>query len=526
MNEKAWGPVEVAVRWLARRGPLLLVVALALLLHLPLFFAPVGGYHSYNEGFYANRARIQAAQPLLTVILRPADLNNLPLFSWVLTANARLFGTSEWAIRLPSLLAALASVFLIGLLAEELAGPAASVPAALFLTLMPVHLILGTNAQPDMLMLALALGGTLLYVRSYRSAEMTSRVWSGVLFGLATLAKANALLYPAAILLWETGRRRDLGWLGRPSARAWLTGVMGLPLAWIAVESMVRGPAVMDSSARLAGTADLPGLAFIAKTLVEAPWQLGPPISVAALVGAVAVCRQRRGPCLLALSAAVVSLSFYLVYHFHTYYLFPLAPAAAVLAASSLDLIHRSVRREVVLALVFLLTLPGTFSFYNLKIPHTTIQAAAAWIRGKSGERPVVVLPESAKSNSGEQFSYYMPGASLVTTWSADPAQRPRYVVYRLADDTRLPAASVRREYAGYQVPVILGQAIRGRLASLHQFKVLSIDVRPSEYYKLFGIVDQPCYDFGVVDLSRLSPAQIDGFKATWEALDAGATFM
>jgi hypothetical protein len=508
--------------WLARRWPLLVVVAFALLLHLPLLFAPVGGFHAYNEGFYANRARVQAVEPVLQTVLRPADLNNMPLFTWLLTIVVKIVGSAEWAIRLPSLAAALISVFLVGLLAEELIGSEAAVPAALFLTLMPVHLLVGNNAQPDMMMVALALAGVLAYVRSYRSSEMGLRVLSGALFGLAALTKLNALLFPAAIALWETARRRDLKWLGRRSALAWVAAAAALPVAWGGAQILFGGGGIVRTQSRLAGIAQVPNPAFLRFFLVELPFQLGLVITAAALVGLVTLRSGRWPRVRLAAWMAAASVVFFLFYHFHSYYLFPLAPAAPILAAASLGLATSPRQRTLIVVAMVALTLPFTLYYYEFKIPQESFRGAAAWMLERGGPRATLLLPVALYENNGEVLRYYLPDATIRTLRPGELAPSPsRFVAY--LSDAGLPADSVHQSPVSVKSLVLFGTAYWPWFESTHNFHVTDIHSEAVQPYRVLGIADHTLHDFNVVDISALTSAQAASFEERW--LATGGTF-
>jgi len=133
---------------------------------------------------------------------------------------------SEWALRLPSLLASLASILGVALLAREWGFARAGVAAAFLLALHPWHVRFGPAARGYGLVLAFALAGGLALGRAY--AHDRARAWaafSAALFGLFwshAFSFYLALSLGAAALtgLLLEGRRRAAGRLVVASAVA------------------------------------------------------------------------------------------------------------------------------------------------------------------------------------------------------------------------------------------------------------------------------------------------------------------
>jgi hypothetical protein len=149
-----------------RRSFLLVMVAVALALavRLPLLFAPLQ-VDEFNTLFEI-AARRSAAEdrlpgandPLLLVesadevreraVLPYGVRHPFPLFPLALCAFLAPLPLAEWSLRLPSLIAGLATVIALAALAQRLAGPAAAVTAAFLAALDPMLVVTSVTARP------------------------------------------------------------------------------------------------------------------------------------------------------------------------------------------------------------------------------------------------------------------------------------------------------------------------------------------------------------------------------------------
>ncbi|MCX7380550.1 MAG: glycosyltransferase family 39 protein [Alphaproteobacteria bacterium] len=96
---------------------------------------------------------------------------NPPLYFLLLKGWTALFGTSEFAARMPSLLAGVAAVGLTMRLGRELAGPAIGLLAGLLLAITPVQIIFAHEARAYALLPVFALLAMLGANRLLRAAE-------------------------------------------------------------------------------------------------------------------------------------------------------------------------------------------------------------------------------------------------------------------------------------------------------------------------------------------------------------------
>ena len=135
-----------------------------------------------------------------------------PLYYWLAGASFRVFGEGEFAMRLPSVLAAV----LATLAAAWAALRACGLDAATFTLLMlPVTIGLigfSHSAAPDMLFAALLAATAAAAAEMLQSKRpgMPSKIAFGFLLGAATLAKGPAavLLAGGAVLLWSLMARQ------------------------------------------------------------------------------------------------------------------------------------------------------------------------------------------------------------------------------------------------------------------------------------------------------------------------------
>jgi hypothetical protein len=237
----------------------------------------------------------------------------------------------------------------------------------------------------------------------------------------------------------------------------------------------------------------------------------------------VTFARKGHRPLALAVWMASLAIAFFVFYHFHTYYLFPLAPPAAVLAASALDLAPDGERRRLLLAGIIVLTLPLTLYYYNYKVIQTPIREASTWMSAREAGSTTLLLPKDIADNYGEAFTYYLPQATLLKTWSAGRPQ-PRFVVCVDADTSFVPPEVKTLQQKVYRVPVIAGRAWWVELVSIHQFAIKNLRSAAVRPYRLLAITDLTVDDMGVVDLRGLAPAQSASLKAAWIKSDAAVT--
>ncbi len=210
----------------------------------------------FDEGWSA----YAAAQPTLAGAVA-ADATNPPLYYLALNLFARGLGTSEFSLRLFSLLAGLLTIPLAYQLGRRLFSARAGLYGALLVALSPPLWWASQEARMYTLLAALVLVCALAFHALL--ARPTRRAW------LALLAAELALLYAhntgpvvalwlnsAALLAWAARRRAD-----RPPWRAWLAGQVAVGLLWLPWFALRFVELQAANSAVLSGPQ--PGLALL-----------------------------------------------------------------------------------------------------------------------------------------------------------------------------------------------------------------------------------------------------------------------
>jgi 4-amino-4-deoxy-L-arabinose transferase-like glycosyltransferase len=186
---------------------------------------------AHDEGYYMLQARwIQLSGHWLAPQWWGQPLYDRTIgVQWLIAGNQQLLGTSAWAAHLPSLLAAIACLWLTAQLGRQLLGPGQGWLSALLLALTPLWLNYAHQASQDMPLLALELLGLWALLRATPGAPAIWPALAGLWMGPAFLVKGFMVALPAAALLpllllarahvlrrWSFWGGLALGWLPWP----------------------------------------------------------------------------------------------------------------------------------------------------------------------------------------------------------------------------------------------------------------------------------------------------------------------
>ena len=118
------------------------------------------------------------------------------LFPLLATVPLKLLGPNELALRLwPMLIGSLTLLPLAAFVFQLTASRVASVFAAAFLAVLPLHVYYSAQGIPDSIALFLGLCALEFLLRARQTKELTNFIWMGICLALALLTKATALYF-------------------------------------------------------------------------------------------------------------------------------------------------------------------------------------------------------------------------------------------------------------------------------------------------------------------------------------------
>ncbi len=295
------------------------------------YIDPVAHIRAQDEAVYASTSLHMAEQGgwLTPMLLGRYAFYKPPLLYWVSGFAARCFRGSEWALRLPSLLAAAAIVtILFGWIWRDQSLLRAAAACALLISDRLFH-TLAHLALTDMLVV-LWIVIAMAAVHSDPALERRRSLWIfGAAVGLAILTKSLAGLLPLMMLAGSrAGVRRFVQVCGIAAlvAAPWHVYQLIVHTRWFWAEYVLTENFKWAVAAPSQSTAENP-LLYYPKRLA-----LGnPALCVAALLGIPAAIRARDR--LLAAWVCVVLLALFAFGYHNTSYLLMLIPALCLLAA-------------------------------------------------------------------------------------------------------------------------------------------------------------------------------------------------
>jgi 4-amino-4-deoxy-L-arabinose transferase-like glycosyltransferase len=199
------------------------VVVISVALLAPLGPLTSNRFHG-DEAIYSSWGLDIASGRDLLVSGSPVD--KPPLFLYTQALSFVLFGPTEVAARLPSLVASAASVVLTYALGQSLYGQGVGLLAAFLLAVSPFAILFAPTAFTDPMMVTWVLAGCLAAVRGRWG-------WAGISLGLAAITKQQGVFFvPLAVgLAWVSNVKSHLTSPIVSFASAFLV-VSGLAIGW------------------------------------------------------------------------------------------------------------------------------------------------------------------------------------------------------------------------------------------------------------------------------------------------------
>lgn len=416
-------------RWwygMDREARLVLVVAVAIVgVRLAVASLSGFGFHQgWNEGHYAMIGRGFLAHPLVPEYAGRYVYNVPPLFPYAVAVSFGVFGVSELAARLPSVLAAgglVVATYDLG--RSTLRDRRTAAFGAVVLGTLPYVQLYAGRAQTDVMMTFLFTAALAAIVRGYRQ-QTGHRRWliaGGALFAGAVAAKQPALILSGVVLAWLLGTHSfDRETLRRTGVLIAASALCLLPLAaWLYLNFRAQPTAfVIDWRHELLGRtqafANVPLLLAIGAGLGATP-----PVLAAAAIGTVVELRSslrgaqvESGRDLLEPSVLLWWLVLYggFVFartpHGHQYYAVALAPPVALLAARGVgvaatavervDLLGRASVETILVVGLILSTAAGTVLLFELSGEFSAANGDGSHVATDAGAYLTAEVPKDA----------------------------------------------------------------------------------------------------------------------------------
>ena len=195
---------------------------------------------SHDEARYAEVARemLESGDWLTPRLSGIEHWHKPPLTYWAIAASFAAFGLTEFAARLPSALAAVASVIALCGIGRMLFGRRAGVLGGIVLASSLLFVVMGRLATPDMLLACWTCWAVYFLVRATVHSDRTGAcaLFHGLFIGLGFITKGPLIfvfvVVPALVFVVLTGRWKELR-----AAKPWLSAAtlcaVGLP--WFVV---------------------------------------------------------------------------------------------------------------------------------------------------------------------------------------------------------------------------------------------------------------------------------------------------
>ncbi len=202
-----------------------------------------------DEGRYAEIARemVVSGDWLVPHLNGIPHFQKPPVIYWTTAISLKFFGINEWAARLPSALAAAATLLLAAGIGRRLGGPRIGLAAAGVLLTCLEFFVLARSLTPDMMMTFWIVAAIACFLRRATGGGGWCEFGFFAAMGLGFLTKGPvAVVVPVfAVLGWNFGRRRA----GLPKTKLrWLPGLLlslAIAMSWFTAMAL-HDPALSD----------------------------------------------------------------------------------------------------------------------------------------------------------------------------------------------------------------------------------------------------------------------------------------
>jgi mannosyltransferase len=371
---------------------------------------------------------LDRARQTLGSLIGGLPIEHAPLYFVTMRLWTRLAGDGDLALRLPSLLAGVATVALVGYVAARLVDWRCGIVAALVVAVNPFQVWYAQEARMYTLVGALALGSVAAVLRAEATGRRRWWVVAGLLAALTVLTHYYGALVVFVLVAWAVV---DLVRRGRGALTGW--GIAGLTAAvlflpwlphalrvldfpgWRAPEPLARVPWI-NLSAWSAGPTATP---------LEARWITVLYVALA-LVGVVVLARRAAGgrpsprtpviihpsPFLLPLRVLLYALVPVVIgallmlrkADFHPRYFFAVLPAFVILVAAGATALPQRARRLATAALVIAAVPPLANLYVDPAFQKQDYRAVIATIEGTTAATDSVLLLDGPAFGMFERY--------------------------------------------------------------------------------------------------------------------------
>jgi hypothetical protein len=320
---------------------------------------PVSRIDSQDEAVYGREAIDMAAHGnwLTPMYLGRYALNKPPLAQVLMAASVKVFGVSAWALRLPSMIAAALTAALLFAMVRRSVSLAAAAGATLLLISSHLFYVFSRLAMTDMLLALWTTAAMFVLTRDPALARRSSFWLFAACSGLAILTKAAAGCLPLVALAIHAAiaPKDNRPRIARVAAAAAAACAIALPWhlyqllvhpRWFWAEYVLQAHLSVGVTAPPQYSSE-PHPIFYARRL----FLMDPVLTAAAALALVPVLlRPRLRPVVLAWTGAVLAALLGFRYR-SAYYLLPLIPALAMMAAELFQFAGARVRALALAAL-------------------------------------------------------------------------------------------------------------------------------------------------------------------------------
>jgi hypothetical protein len=179
-------------------------------------------------------------QPLIDLLTQPAHANNHPLYSVIAQLSVVSFGEHAWSLRLPAVIAGVASIPATYVLGVEVTSRREAFLGAAFLTVSYHHIWFSQNARGYTAISLWTILATFMLLRALARGDMRWWIGHGLMlaFGLSThLTMAMVAASHALICVWAIGWQRG----ERLSSKVWLRPAVSFMVAAV-IAALVYAP--------------------------------------------------------------------------------------------------------------------------------------------------------------------------------------------------------------------------------------------------------------------------------------------